>query len=63
MMQGQHKICFLAMDAANAYVNGSEGAAANSSSDLPVLAMMHIELGSDVSLDGKLAVSPLGYVR
>jgi hypothetical protein len=53
----------LAMDAANAYVNGSEGAAASSSSDLPGLAMMHIEPGSEVSPDGKLAVSPLGYVR
>ena len=50
----------LAMDAANASVHGSEGAAASSSSDLPGLAMMHIEPGSDVSPDGKLAVSPWG---
>ncbi len=53
----------LGMDAANAFVNGSEGAAASSSSDLPVLPMLHIEPGSEVSPDGKLAVSPLGYVR
>ena len=53
----------LVMDAANAFVNGSEGAAASSSSDLPVLPMLHIEPGSEVSPDGKLAVSPLGYVR
>ncbi len=53
----------LAMDAANAFVNGSEGAAASSSSDLPGLPMMHIEPGSEVSPDGLLAVSQLGYVR
>ena len=52
-----------AMDAASAFVNGPEGAAASSSSDLPGLPMMHIEPGSEVSPDGKLAVSPLGYVR